>query len=69
MLFIAYVNLNELELIIAAQNKDVLNWYCSLEELYLWCGEGADYSEVFYDSNDYELLDGNIMCFDDLNEN
>ena len=68
MYFKGYIDANEIDLEVAKANSTTMEWYSSKEDLYEWCGEDVEITEILI--IDFELdIDGHIMTFENIGMN
>ena len=69
MIFIGYIEGNEVDLLVNATNGNEIEYYFTLEELLEDCGEDAEYSTIHIMGVSVEDLDGNLIFFDSIGLN
>lgn len=66
MLFIGYIQGNEMDLLVSSTAGSVIEYYFTLEELYYDLGEDTEYSIIYLEDVEILLADLSVMRFDDI---
>ena len=69
MIFIGFVEGNDMDILVQATAGNVIEYYFSLEELHYECGEDAEYSIIYLEDAEVILDDLSILRFDDIGMN
>ena len=69
MIFLGYIEGDEMDLTIKATAGNIIEYYFSLAELQYECGEDAEYSIIYLEDVEIILDDLSIMRFDDIGIN
>lgn len=69
MLFIGFIQGNEMDLLVSSTAGSVVEYYFSLEELYYDLGEDTEYSIIYLEDVEILLADLSVMRFNDVGMN
>lgn len=69
MMFIGFVEGNEMELLVKATAGNEIEYYFTLEELHYDLGEDVEYSIIYLDEVEILLDDLSVMGFEDVSMN
>jgi hypothetical protein len=69
MIFLGFVEGNDMDILVQATAGNVVEYYFSLEELYDDCGIGTEFSIILLEDAEVILDDLSIMRFKDIGMN
>jgi hypothetical protein len=69
MIFLGFVEGNDMDILVQATAGNVVEYYFSLEELYDDCGIGTEFSIIYLEDAEVILNDLSIMRFKDIGMN